>query len=362
MISEREAAKYPFLKDSVSLVDMLDISLEDLSDPTQAKVLDRALERVNQAILTGESEAKTADPITELLSFPVANMFVSVIGDDFLTRRYALSEALRANGLLLQEGENRLAKMARNEYSWDLKLRREQMDGILYNYEVAFGDYIRNASSFKEGKWKLVNRLVRDGYVLLTRADAARLLKEDIQRSIRGMVENPIKLTLPEPLQKRLNQVKKTLEENRGKLTGGELPAEVIMEALPPCIEYAYQGLLQGRRAGHMERFALTSFLINAGMNIDDIVKLFTSVTDFDEEFTRYQIEHIAGIRGGRTRYTPPTCATLRTHGVCINTDRICERVKHPLSYYRRKLWSIQKREEERAERELQAEERKKGT
>ena len=106
----------------------------------------------------------------------------------------------------------------------------------------------------------------------------------------------------------------------------------------------------------------MTSFLINAGMNIDDIVKLFTSVTDFDEEFTRYQIEHIAGIRGGRTRYTPPTCATLRTHGVCINTDRICERVKHPLSYYRRKLWSIQKREEERAERELQAEERKKGT
>ena len=354
MISEREAAKYPFLKDSVSLVDLLVLSIEDLSDPTQVKVLNRAQERVSQAILMGEADAKTADPITELLAFPVANMFVSVIGEDFLARRYSLSEALRANVLLLNESEDRIAKMARNEYSWDLKLKREQMDGILYNYEVAFGDYIRNASAFKEGKWKLINRLVRDGYVLLTRADATRLLKEDIQRSIRGMVETPLKLNLPEPLQERLNQLKKTLEENRSKLTGGDLPSEVIMEALPPCIENAYQGLLAGRRAGHMERFALTSFLINAGMKIDDIVNLFVSVSDFDADFTRYQIEHIAGLRGGRTRYTPPTCATLRTHGVCINPDRICERVKHPLSYYRRKLWGMQKREEERAEREKQ--------
>jgi DNA primase large subunit len=77
-------------------------------------------------------------------------------------------------------------------------------------------------------------------------------------------------------------------------------------------------------------------------------VKVFVSVTDFDEEFTRYQIEHIAGLRGSRTRYTPPTCSTLRTHGVCVNPDRICGRIKHPLSYYRRKIWMFQRQEEER--------------
>ena len=97
MISEREAAKYPFLKESLDLVNLLDMTLEDLVDLSQSKILDRAQDRVTQAILKGETDAKLADPMTELLSFPIANMFVTLIGEDFLNRRYALSEALRAN-------------------------------------------------------------------------------------------------------------------------------------------------------------------------------------------------------------------------------------------------------------------------
>lgn len=347
MISEREAAKYPFLHESLDLVNLLDINLEDLVDPSQAKIIDRAQDRITQAILTGETDAKLADPMTELLSFPIANMFVTIIGEDFLNRRYSLSEALRANLLLLEEGEERLAKLARSEFNWDLRIVKEELDGIQYNYEVSFGDYVRNASAFRESKWKLINRLVRKGYVLLTRVETARLLKEDIQRLVLNMVSNPKKLTLQEPFQQRLNAIKGVLEENRGKLTGGELPKELIIEALPPCIRNAYQGFLAGRRAGHMERFALTSFLINVGMEINDIVNLFVSISDFDEEFTRYQIEHIAGLKGGRTKYTPPTCKTLQTHQVCVNPDKICEKINHPLNYYRRKIWSIQKKQEE---------------
>jgi hypothetical protein len=46
-------------------------------------------------------------------------------------------------------------------------------------------------------------------------------------------------------------------------------------------------------------------------------------------------VEHISG-RGG-TEYTAPSCATLRTTGFCVNRDSTCERVNHPLSYYRLK-------------------------
>jgi len=56
-----------------------------------------------------------------------------------------------------------------------------------------------------------------------------------------------------------------------------------------------------------MERFALTTFLVNIGMPIDQMVSFYTDVTDFDESKTRYQIEHIAGLKGNRTKYTPPT-------------------------------------------------------
>lgn len=338
MISEREAAKYPFLKDAVTLVDTLKLNIEDLIDPGYERVLDRAKNRVTQAIINGEASAELGDTLVELLSFPVANMFVTTLREEFLFRRYALAEAIRAQELLLTESDIRMTKIARLEFGWDLKLIGELIDGIYYKFELHFKDYLRNAAAFREPKWKLVNRMLRNGYVSITKPEASRLLQEEIYSQILDQVSKRRRLELPESIRARVNSLRKTLEENRSRLSRGELPSELILEALPPCIKHAYEGLKTGKRLSHMERFALTSFLINAGMNIEDIVELFVSVTDFDEEFTRYQIEHIAGLRGGRTRYTPPTCSTLRTHGVCYNPDSLCEHVKHPLSYYRIKV------------------------
>ena len=346
MISEREAAKYPFLREAVGLVDMLNLTLDDLVDPSYVKVLDRAEERVSQAILRGEANAVLDDTLTELLSFPVANMFITVMGDDFLDRRYSLSEAVRAGELLREESEPRIAKLARTEFDWSLKLVDERLDGRLYRFELHFTDFLRNAAAFREPQWKLVNRLMRDGYVLISRSEAARLLQDEVQRKMYDLVSKHARLNLPEPLRLRVNALAKLFEENRARLTSGDLPSRVLNEAFPPCIGHAFEGLVAGRRLSHMERFALTSFLINAGMEVDDIVKLFVSVTDFDEEFTRYQIEHIAGLRGSRTRYTPPTCATLRTHGVCYSPDDLCRRIKHPLSYYRIKVRDHQREQE----------------
>ncbi len=346
MISEREAAKYPFLNDSVKLVDTLSLTLEDLTDPGYARVLDRAEKRVSQALIVGEATAELGDVLSELLSFPVANMFVTAIGEDFLNRRYAMAEAVRAQELLKEESDARLAKIARLEFHWELKLIEELMDGIYHKFELHFKDFLRNAAAFREPKWKLVNRMMRNGYVSMTKTEACRLLQEEIQRQIIGQVSRHRRLSLPEPLQARIDNLRKILDENRSRLTGGELPVELLMEGFPPCIKHAFEGLIAGRRAGHMERFALTSFLINAGMEVEDIVKLFVSITDFDEGFTRYQIEHIAGLRGGRTKYTPPTCSTLRTHSVCYNPDRLCEHVKHPLNYYRIKVRDHQREQE----------------
>ncbi|MFX0198433.1 MAG: DNA primase regulatory subunit PriL, partial [Candidatus Hodarchaeota archaeon] len=51
--------------------------------------------------------------------------------------------------------------------------------------------------------------------------------------------------------------------------------------------------------------------------------------------------EHIAGRRGSRTKYIPPRCDTLRTHGICHTSEEICKGIRHPLAYYRRKLKTI---------------------
>ncbi len=73
MLPEREAAKYPFLKVGLNLLEALDLQLDDLAGPTYTKAVDRAKERVIEAIVKGEVSAQLADPQTELLSYPISS-------------------------------------------------------------------------------------------------------------------------------------------------------------------------------------------------------------------------------------------------------------------------------------------------
>jgi DNA primase large subunit len=50
-----------------------------------------------------------------------------------------------------------------------------------------------------------------------------------------------------------------------------------------------------------------------------------------------YQVEHITGRGGSGTEYTTPACAAMRTTGLCVHRDSLCEKVNHPLNYYKTK-------------------------
>jgi len=84
----------------------------------------------------------------------------------------------------------------------------------------------------------------------------------------------------------------------------------------------------------HMGRFAIVSFLHHIGMNNEEIYRVFGDVPDFAADVTKYQIEHITGTTSA-TEYTPPECSTMKSYGICPGPDRICLRIRHPLSYYR---------------------------
>ena len=324
-------AKYPFLHRAVEVVGALGLRLEELAG--LSGVVDRGFERVSEAIMRGVVSYRSGNPEVEMLSFPVALMFVSLIGDPFLDRRYALAEGKRAYRLLREEPEEVIAEVA-EDFNWKLRARRVVLDGQLYSFELHFADYLRNASGFHEDKWKLVNRLMREGYVLLTKVEAARLLECEIEDLILQRVSRHRRVELPGELEERVERLRRLLEEHRGRIGGETLPERVNVEAFPPCIRRIFEAVLAGRKASHMERFTLVSFLLNAGMSIEETAELFTSISDFDPEMTRYQVEHIAGLRGSRTRYRPPNCDTLRTHGICQNPDNLCGRVRNPITYY----------------------------
>jgi DNA primase large subunit len=142
---------------------------------------------------------------------------------------------------------------------------------------------------------------------------------------------------MPNTLERKVEQTRGLIFKWLGTPTRYELPRVPVPEAMPPCVRHLIDNLAEGKNVQHMGRFTLASFLSNIGANDDDIVKAFKPASDFSERMTRYQVEHIGGKRGGRTKYTCPKCDTLKTHGVCYRPDDICKTIGNPLSYYKKK-------------------------
>ncbi|PKL58064.1 MAG: DNA primase regulatory subunit PriL, partial [Methanomicrobiales archaeon HGW-Methanomicrobiales-5] len=107
--------------------------------------------------------------------------------------------------------------------------------------------------------------------------------------------------------------------------------------SFPPCMQALITALTAGTNLTHAGRFSLTTFLHTIGMDANAIGQLYARSPDFDLEKTMYQVEHITGRGGSGTEYTAPACAAMRTTGLCIHSDILCEKVNHPLSYYKAK-------------------------
>ena len=104
---------YPFTQEAAERVRSLGYSLESLLSKTSFKtVRSRAAERVAGAMSDAipESSGNTeAEHLTELLSYPLARVMVSCLGDPILLRRYALAEAKLAYKRMQNEKEGLIA-------------------------------------------------------------------------------------------------------------------------------------------------------------------------------------------------------------------------------------------------------------
>lgn len=343
MTNESDLAKYPFTKEAGQYVQELGLKIQDLTSPDFLEVLNTAIMRVEEALGEGiHTDWRGIKDTIEILAYPVAVMIVMQLGDPFLKRRYALAEAKRAYRLLLNElthkSKEHLSDIAISTFGWKPQQTGETVGDVKYDFLLSFTDYLRNAVVFHEDKWKLINKLCIGGYVYLTTAEAARLLQEEIQRRIERKLNENLELELPSQILQKIEPLKLLLAQRKGAITIKEAPLGFIVTAFPPCINRLYNAVFSGQPIPHLGRFTLTSFLLAIGLTAEDVIKLFSQLADYNSEMTRYQVEHIAGTRGSRTRYTSPNCDTLRTHGFCPGATELCRKGRHPLTYYRRKL------------------------
>lgn len=332
MTSIFELAKYPFLPEAAGYVREREVRIDELDSPLYERVLERAEERILEALSPHPAEKKCVSDNVEMLSFPVALMILSRMGNDLLNRRFAVKEAKRAYEHLKLESAEKLKQLSA-AFKWDM---RTSLKGL----SLSFIDYLKASSKMKESRWKLVNKPVTQGYVSLSKVEVARLLQEEIASTIYRKITT-LSPVLTESLEARLKGINKRVEEALKPLSETPAPGRLTLSTLPPCVKSLYDAVIAGRNLSHIERFTLTTFLVKMGLKLEEVLGLFKPLPDFDEKKARYQIEHIMGARGSRRRYAPPACKTLKTHGLCRNPDETCRKVAHPLGYYRRKVGKL---------------------
>ncbi len=333
--TQNDLAKYPFLKETAEHMKKLNLKIEELLNPEMGQILNRAEERVENAI-SSVSVGEKRENYVEIPSFPVAIMLAIATKNSFIKKRYALSEAKQAFNDMRSETREKIMAIA-VDFGWRIEPNRNPE--VPFEFAVNFADYLRNTVHLRDAKWKLINRILVNGQVYLNQKDVARLLQEEVRSRIEKRLEATELPSFPEKITEMAERLLALAKERIGQDEMEGFPKTVSQSAFPPCIVALQEEVAKGHHLSHVGRFALTSFLVSIGMPSEKVAELFKSFSDYNERLTRYQIEHIAGERGSRTRYTPPNCETLQTHGVCVRVDDpLCRGSRNPLVYYKRKL------------------------
>jgi len=328
-------AKYPFLPKAKKYVAFLDV--ETLAENPVIR------DRAKQKILASFELAShfSLEPSKrweiEVASFPATILYVAGTGNGRLVERYALFEAVQIYQYLLEENDDVIFEIA-EFFKWDIHKTEEGP----YPYTIHFTNYLENAAKARlvhDLKWKLVNKFLNRGQVYLTKQQVCRLLQEEVKRHIENSAKQEL-MKIPETIQNDMDELKAKFLKMRPKLSEFDQIVRAEESEYPPCIRDFMRRAAKGQQLSHVERFTLVTYLLNQGVSVDNIVNLFSNVTDFKEDKTRYQVEHLAGHRGSRIAYKTYNCATLQTHGVCAKLDDpICKTIRNPLTYHLRKRW-----------------------
>jgi DNA primase large subunit len=307
-------AKYPFLSSAAPLLRTYRIT--NLPQEVRA----RAQERVLEAIERGEKGVlpKLDNPWVELLSFPLSRALVLYVDDDWLRRRWALAEAARVERLLHGESDELLLHIIN-----DLGLKTKKTeDG---KWIMHFSQYLHLSKRLvTEPRWKLVNRLMDKGLVTLTRPEVIRLVREWLNDSF---IQTK---TLPTNWHPEETKTIKEALQKRAAKTVAPAPSK----EWAPCMVALRNRVAD---ASHFGLFALAAYMANKGYEVKEIVDVLRVRSDFDERIARYQVEHIAGQRGSRIKYRPPSCQSMKTHGLCIEDGKHCpNNIKNPTQYTNR--------------------------
>lgn len=335
-----DAARYPFTVDLEEYVRRRYGPVSYSIVMLRRDVVERALERIRGAVRDARV-SPGSNPDVEVLAFYLGLLLVTLTGDRWAVSRYALAEAEKSYELLNGEDDEVIVSVAKSvgvDLQYDARGYRfayaVTSTGVtlyrVYHYALSFYQYARLARRLLgDPRWRTTNLPVVRGLVYLEKGQVVRLLKEAVMEYVEKLSAKFQELRgekLPDELVRLVEEARRVVQEARPKpkvlRQGGrirvKLPKGVVVEeAFPPCMADILERARRGEHLSHHERFAIATFLLNLGVDVDRVVDVFRNMPDFNEKIARYQVEHLAGLRGSMKKYRTYSCEKMKSLGLC---------------------------------------------
>ena len=329
-----EIVKYPFLTEAGKYLNDKGFSLEQFGiDPDLKIIVDLAFDRIKVA-----SEGKIYNPSlstddsslpTEVFSFLIAVILLKLTGMQTLIRRFSLAEARRSERFLEKDLSNKNDKTKEQlalQIMHDLfSITIQKQDD---NFIIPISNYLKHSINFHEREWKLVNRKVSCGSVLLTSHETVRLVRKEIDHHIFSKINSASTPIMIPSFEEYVKKLKTLAQKFQVKI--------VESSEYPPCIKHAIEVLEKGENLSHSGRFMLATFLLRKGQDIEQIAPLFKNAPDYNEKVTLYQLNHLSG-KTGTTQYTCPSCEKLKGQDLCFAIPE-CDNIINPIQFGRKRI------------------------
>ena len=101
-----------------------------------------------------------------------------------------------------------------------------------------------------------------------------------------------------------------------------------------------------GENLPHSARLLLATFLLFSEKNIEEIIEIFKKLPDYNEQITRYQLEHLSGKKGSSKKYFVPSCEKIKIQNLCYETI-VCKGIINPIQLLRKGIDGIDKERKE---------------
>jgi DNA primase large subunit len=352
-------ARYPFFEGAREAVREAELSPATLVRDG-APAVERGRERVERALMEGtvaSEEPRRWDTNTEVLSYPIARILVSLIDTPAAVEKYAVAEAATARERFDTDfaADDDLDGAGRARASLAAVLREFDVGDVVRperedpagsgrrgrssrrgptHYWVGLGSYLDLAEAGWGQRWRLVNREVAAGEVRVTADDLSRLLEAAVERRVASGLPFAVRGSeggdaIAEALAPAVSDLRELLNDHD---TAGRLSVEKVVPALfPPCMRTLVQRARDDGDLPATAEFSLTSFLVALGMDAGEVTTLLDVDGDAADRIET-RVEFLAERDG--TQYPPPSCATMKAYGDCVDPDERCETISHPLSYY----------------------------